>query len=313
MTIGILGMGGVGSFIGATLASHYQSDKNVRIIFICRNETKEVIQRDGLCLQSGDKKIIVHPSLVSDDPTEIGPLDILFVTTKSFSLLEAMEAYSECVTQKTILIPLLNGLNAKQLLSRNLALDTSHILEGCIYVASNIKSPGIVAHVGGPGKIFFGDTQSEQYRDIENILVKGGLDAVYTNDIKHILWKKFLFVSPLATMTAALDITFGQLAKEFDHMAKLEALMTEVQALALGFDINLTVKDIQESLAMLVRFPFESKSSLQLDIENGNNKTEKESFVDFVITQGYKVGTPVHHYEEMNQRIIERTKGIGKA
>ncbi len=308
MNIGILGMGGVGSFIGAKLADHYRNDKETNIIFICRNETKEAINRDGLCLLSGDKTIIARPYMASDDPKKIGLLDILFVATKSFSLDQAINQYQECITENTIIIPLLNGVDTKQILEKNIDLDGSRILEGCIYVASNIKKPGVVQHVGGPGKIYFGSSDELNYVGIEDILIRGGLDVVYTNEIKKILWKKYLFVSPLATMTTALNITFGEVAQEVVHMEKLEAMMLEVQALSQKFDVLLTTKDIQDSLDMISKFPFESKSSLQLDFENKNSKTEKESFVDFVINNGKMLGIPVGHYEEMNQKIIGRSK-----
>jgi len=306
MNIGILGMGGVGSFIGAKLAEHYQSDKTTNIIFICRNETKEIIKRNGLCLQSADTTTITSPSLASDNPKEIGVLDILLVATKSFSIHQAIQQYQECITNDTIIIPLQNGVDTKQVLEKSLD-GVNRILEGCIYVASNIKSPGVVQHVGGPGKIYFGNTTGLLHQGIDEVLFNGGLDVEYTKDIKNILWKKFLFVSPLATITTALNITFGEVAQEVEHMNQLEAMMREVQALAHKSNVMLTERDIQDSLNMLTNFPFESKSSLQLDFENNKNKTEKESFVDYVIHNGKLLGISTDHYEEMNQKIIGRT------
>ncbi|EPR65304.1 ketopantoate reductase family protein [Cyclobacterium qasimii] len=303
MKIGILGMGGIGSFIGAKLTKNFEKDEETKVIFICRNKTKEVINKDGLSLITGDEIIKSKPYLASDNPDEIGLLDILIVATKSFSLAAAIGKYQDCLKEETIIIPLQNGVNAKESIEKNIEHDPSKILEGCIYIASNIEKPGVVKHLGGPGKIFFGNNDDSDFEWVEKVLVNGGLDATYTKDIKEILWKKYLFVSPLAVMTTALDITFGALAEEPKYMAKLEKMMREVQALAGKFNVTLTEQNIADSLAMLSNFPYKSKSSLQLDFENQNSQTEKEDFLDFVIKNGKKFEVKVANYEEMNQKI----------
>ena len=303
MNIGILGMGGVGSFIGAKLTKNYEDDEETKIIFICRNKTKETIKNNGLSLIADNKTIMSKPYLVSDNPDEIGLLDVLIVATKSFSLDRAISKYQDCLKSETIIIPLQNGVNAKNIIEKNVNHDSSKILEGCIYVVSNIEEPGVVKHLGGPGKIFFGNSDDLDFGWVEKILVKGGLNATYTKDIKEILWKKYLFVSPLSTMTTALNITLGELAEDSNYMAKLEKMMNEVQELAQKYNVTLTENDIEASLAMISKFPYKSKTSLQLDFENGKDKTEKDILVNFVIKNGEKHGIGVGDYQEMDNII----------
>lgn len=303
MRIGILGMGGVGSFIGAKLTGNYKKDKETKIIFICRAKTKENINNNGLSLISSDKKINSKPDLATDSPDEIGVLDILIIATKTFSLSKAINQYQNCLNEETVIIPLQNGVSAKEIISNNLNYKSTNILEGCIYVASNIEKPGIVKHVGGPGKIFFGNRGTSDFKWVEEILTKGGLNAKYTKQIKEILWKKYLFVSPLAAMTTAQGITFGELAESPEHMNQLKRMMNEVQKVAKHFNVTLTDKDVKESLSMLSNFPYQSKSSLQLDFENNNDKTEKYSLVDFIIEKGEQYGVNVDNYKEMDKKI----------
>ncbi|MGV3503285.1 MAG: ketopantoate reductase family protein [Adhaeribacter sp.] len=303
MRIGILGMGGVGSFVGAKLAKNYEGDKTTKIIFICRGETKKHIDSAGLLFSSKGITINVKPDLASDDPEEIGLLDILIVATKSFSLIHAIHQYQTCLQPDTVIITLQNGVNAKFQICQHIHHDPSKILEGVIYVASNMEKPGIVNHLGGPGKIFFGNKDKSDYRWVEVVLKKGGLDITYTKEIKEILWKKFLFVSPLAAMTAALDIPFGEVAKNAANKAQLEKMMQEVQALARHFQVPLTDQDIGDSLAMLANFPYESKSSLQLDFEQNKEITEKQDLVDFVVGNGEAFGVNVDNYKEMEAKI----------
>ncbi|PNW28745.1 ketopantoate reductase family protein [Formosa algae] len=304
MKIGILGMGGIGSFIGAKLTKNYENDPETDIIFICRNATKKAINQNGLTLITADETLTAKPFLTSDVPEEIGTLDMLILATKSFSLAQAIKTYQDCIKEDTVIIPLQNGVDAKDIIVKNLNHYNSNILEGCIYVASNIEKPGVVKHLGGPGKIVFGNTDEVDFKWIETILTTGGLQATYTKDIKTFLWKKYMFVSPVATMTSALNIPFGALVENAEYMRILENMMKEVKALANAFNVTITDQDIEAALGMLSNFPYQSKSSLQLDFENNSPQTEKYNLVDYVIEQGETFEITVDTYKDMNKKII---------
>jgi len=107
-------------------------------------------------------------------------------------------------------------------------------------------------------------------------------------------------------MTAALNITFGELAEDSKHMYTLKQMMIEVQTLAEKFNVTLTEKDIEDSLAMVSKFPYQAKTSFQLDFENNNQNTEKENLLDYVITNGEEHNVSVEKYREMNKKIANR-------
>lgn len=297
--IGILGIGGIGGFVGAPLAKKYK-DTNTKIIFICRGETKNAIQNEGLTFESKGTKDTIFPDLVSDNPTEIGILDVLIITSKSYSVNEILATYKDCISNDTIIITLQNVVNAREIIRETLP-ELGEIMEGCIYVASNVKSPGHVQHVGGPGKIFVGG--QKENKCLIDLLTAGGLDITYVDNINQILWKKYLFVAPVAGITSAYNVTFGQLLEDKNLMHILENMMVEIQSLASKNNISLTKEDIETSKDLLTKFPFESKSSLQLDFEN-NNQTEKQFLVDYVIENCKKHGIPTPFYESVNEKII---------
>ncbi|MBF7091534.1 2-dehydropantoate 2-reductase [Flavobacterium sp. ALJ2] len=299
--IGILGIGGIGGFVGAPLAKKYK-DSSTKIIFICRGETKNAIQKDGLIFESKGIKETLFPDLVSDNPTEIGILDVLIITSKSYSVNEILNSYKDCISPDTIIITLQNVVNAREIIRETLP-ELGQIMEGCIYVASNVKKPGHVQHIGGPGKIFVGGEKENKW--LIDLLTTGGLDITYVSDINQILWKKYLFVAPVAAITSAYKVTFGQLLEDKNLMHILENMMIEIQSLASKNNINLTKEDIETSKDLLTKFPFESKSSLQLDFEN-NNQTEKTFLVDYVIENCKKHEILTPFYESINERIISQ-------
>ena len=295
--IGILGIGGIGGFVGAPLAKKYQ-DSTTKIIFICRGETKKAIQNNGLVFESKGIKETIYPHLVSDNPTEIGVLDVLILTSKSYSIKDVLSTYKDCINSETIIITLQNVVNAKEIIRETLP-EADQIMEGCIYVASNVKQPGKIQHVGGPGKIFVGGKENHSLIDL---LADGGLDITYVPNINEILWKKYLFVAPVAGITSAYKVTFGQLLEEENLMHILENMMIEIQSLAKKNNISLTKEDIETSKDLLTKFPFESKSSLQLDFEN-HNQTEKQFLVDYVIENAKKYGIETPFYNGVNEKI----------
>ena len=295
--IGILGIGGIGGFVGAPLAKKYK-DSATKIIFICRGETKKAIQNEGILFESKGTTATIFPDLVLDNPTEIGILDVLILTSKSYSLKDVLSTYKDCINAETTIITLQNVVNAKEIIRETLP-KAANIMEGCIYVASNVKQPGHVQHVGGPGKIFVGGKENQSIIDL---LVAGGLDITYVPNIDDILWKKYLFVAPVAAITSAYKVTFGQLLEDQNLMHILENMMIEIQSLAKKNNITLTKEDIGTSKDLLSKFPFESKSSLQLDFEN-NNQTEKKFLVDYVIENAKKYGIETPFYNGVNEKI----------
>ncbi|MFB3389674.1 ketopantoate reductase family protein [Flavobacterium sp. LAR06] len=295
--IGILGIGGIGGFVGAPLAKKYK-DGTTKIIFICRGETKNTIQKEGLLYESKGKTESVFPYLVSDNPAAIGILNVLILTSKSYSIKEVLSTYKDCINAETIIITLQNVVNAEEIIRETLA-EVGQIMEGCIYVASNVKKPGHVQHVGGPGKIFVGGKEN---KDLMDLLVAGGLDITYLENINQILWRKYLFVAPVAAITSAYKVSFGQLLEDQNLMLILENMMIEIQSLALKNNIILTNEDIETAKDLLTKFPFESKSSLQLDFEN-NNQTEKLFLVDYVIENANKYGLETPFYNDVNDKI----------
>ncbi|MBS7229747.1 2-dehydropantoate 2-reductase [Flavobacterium psychroterrae] len=295
--IGILGIGGIGGFVGAPLAKKYKNSAT-KIIFICRGETKNAIQNKGLQFESKGIKETIFPDVVSDNPTEIGILDVLILTSKSYSIKDILSTYKDCISPQTIIITLQNVVNANEIIRETLP-EAGQIMEGCIYVASNVKQPGHVQHIGGPGKIFVGGKENKQLIDL---LVSGGLDITYVPNINEILWKKYLFVAPVAGITSAYKVTFGQLLEDENLMHILDNMMIEIQSLASKNNIMLTKEDIETSKDLLTKFPFESKSSLQLDFEN-NNQTEKRFLVDYVIENAKKYGIGTPYYNDVNEKI----------
>lgn len=81
--IAFSGIGGVGGYYGGKLAHFYQQSENIKIYFISRGENLEIISRKGLKIQTLHEEIIVHPTLATHSPKDIGRSTICSVPPKA--------------------------------------------------------------------------------------------------------------------------------------------------------------------------------------------------------------------------------------
>ncbi len=189
------------------------------------------------------------PALTSDDPSVIGSVDIFIICTKTFSVTDILKKYTACITANTTVITTQNTVNGKQTIAPLLP-EGATLMEGSIYIASNITAPGKVEHVSGPAKFFFGtDGEADSKgQEIVKILADAGIDATYTADIKPVLWKKFMFVSPAAIVTAVFQTTFSGILENKQAEVLYAGLMAELMQLAkaknIAFDENTIVNNI---------------------------------------------------------------------
>ncbi len=239
--IAIAGIGGIGGYIGGKLAHYYSNIENVEIIFIARGEMEEAINKKGLWLLSNDFSYKCVPTLTSDNPIEIGSIDIFIVCTKNFSVEEIFKKYANCLSPNTTVITTQNTVNGKEIITSYLP-DGATLMEGSIYISSKIIKPGKVQHVSGPSKFIFGTDGKSNHQGeyISKIFNDAGIDTLYTDNIKTVLWKKFMFVSPTAMVTAIYQITFAEILEKSEAEYLFIELVSELMQLLEPKTLKLT-------------------------------------------------------------------------
>src|SRR5713101_3628909 len=87
MKVAVIGAGGIGSAFGGRLAA---AGHDVWLVHR-RREVVEALRRDGLRLESsdGEERIAVH---ATDTTSEVGPVDLVLILTKSTDTRAAAEA-----------------------------------------------------------------------------------------------------------------------------------------------------------------------------------------------------------------------------
>lgn len=303
LRIAIAGIGGVGGYLGGKLAYYYAEDTEVEIIFICRGEQLAVISEQGLALTTGGTVLNCRPHLVTDNPSSIGKLDVLVLCTKSYSMQELLVRYRDCIKPDTVIITTQNTVNGKEIISPFLP-DHATVLEGCMYISANVNMPGKIHHVNDFAKLYFGTngTESSQGRFLEELFLKAGIDNNFSTNIDPVLWKKFIFVSPAAVVTALYKTTFREIPDNSNYKQHYISMVDELVTLARAKMVAVEEETIKYNCGLLSSFGPTVKSSFQLDLEKGK-QSETDSLIRYVITGSEKYGLPAIHYRRALEQL----------
>ena len=299
MRIGIIGIGGVGGYYGGKLAMKYAGTGEHEVIFYARGAHLAAIRKDGLKLVTVDSEQTVRPTLATDNPAEMGRLDLAIVCTKSYGLEEAAKAVAGNLHDNSVVLPLLNGVDITDRLRA--VLPRGFVLYGGVFISSAIQGPGLVKQVGGTGQLFFGPAEKadvEKFRPIEALLKGAGIKAELSADALLPLWTKYIFIGPMAGVTSMTGKPFGEVLGNADDRATVEGMMREVEAVARKKGVNFPADIVQSSLGKAAAFAPATKTSMQLDYERGN-RTELDIFIAYMVQAGKQLGIPVPLHEKV--------------
>jgi 2-dehydropantoate 2-reductase len=298
MKIAVMGLGGVGGYFGGMIARRYAGSPEHRVIFIARGAHLAAIREKGLAVKAVEGDFKAKPDLATEHPAEAGPCDLILLCVKEYALEAAAAAMVPLRHEKTAVLPVLNGVDIAERLRSNLPRGV--VLSGCVYISTFIEAPGGVHQVGGTCQLIFGPDkgEAESYRPLETLLKEAGIKAELSAEIAVPLWMKYLFVSPMAGVTSLMARSFGDVMADKKGRAMVLGLMDEITSLARAKGISLPADSVAGAVARVERFPYETKSSLQLDFEKGG-QTELELFIGYAVRAGRALGVPVPLHEKL--------------
>lgn len=293
--IGILGLGGVGGYFGGLLAKAYAQSDAIEIVFIARGETQSTIAQNGLKVCSDESEFVAFPNLVSNDPKVIGKLDYLICATKTYDIEESLLSIQKCIKKSTVIVPLYNGVDAPERIQT--LFPDKEVLQGCAYIVSYIKSPGVIRKLGHFEKLFFGSMTAplSKLNALQSIFEKAGIQSHLSDTIEETVWEKFIFISPLASATSYLNQNIGEIINSESNRKFYVALLNEITLVAAVKGLAIPNDIILQTIQKLQKSPQDATSSMHRDILAGK-KSELVSLTEFVIKEGekYEVETPTY-------------------
>lgn len=306
--IAIIGLGGVGGYFGFKL-NEANTGKNYEITFLARGATYELVKAKGLTLLSPEHtNTTTRPDRLVQSIAELDKPDLVIICVKEYDLAPVCRELAPVITDKTVLLPLMNGADIYERISA--VIPKGILLPACVYVASHIKEKGTVEHKGVTGKIIIGRDPQHFEENIDWVvaaLQNSGADVNFSDNALPAIWTKFIFIASFGLVTARYNKPIGQVGEDKLLKARATAIMEEIREIAHKKEIALPEDIIESTFRKAGTFPFHTPTSLQLDVNSGKGSNELDLFAGAIIKYGEALGVSTAHtaaiYKEIASRI----------
>jgi 2-dehydropantoate 2-reductase len=292
LRIAIFGTGGAGGYFGAQLAQAGEE-----VVFIARGEHLKAIRQNGLRVETTAGEILIR-SEATDDPAQVGPVDVVLVGVKTWQVMEAARAMRPMIGPQTFVVPLQNGVEAAAELST--VLGAGHVLGGLCGTISRVTSPGHILSLGETNFIKFGELDnrpSERTERLRLAFARAGVKAEVPSDIQAATWEKFIFVAPYGGIGAVTRAPAGVIRSVPETRRMLERGMREILEVARAHQVSLADTIVEKSMGLVDSLAPSATTSLQRDI-SADKPSELEAWNGAVVRLGREanVPTPLHEF-----------------
>jgi 2-dehydropantoate 2-reductase len=280
--------GAVGGYFGARLAAAGHD-----VFFIARGAHRDAIVKNGLKIESVHGDMHLAKPNVTDDPAEVGPVDIVLFAVKLWDTESAAEAARPLLGPDSRLITVQNGIDSVDRLSAVLGAD--RVVGGAAYIATVMASPGVIRHTSQFAILRIGRADKKPDAKLSAFVDAGKaakLDINLSADIQRELWQKFIFLTAMAGSTASLRSTIGPIIADPELREFFHALMEEAFAVGKAKGVALDHAYIDERMNFLVnKIEPGMRASMAHDLERGN-RLELDWLAGKVRALGREFGIP---------------------
>jgi 2-dehydropantoate 2-reductase len=292
-TVCVAGVGGVGGFYGGMLVASGAAE----VSFLARGEHLAAIRRQGLRLDTVVREgqpLVCRPRLATDSLNEIGGVDLFLVAVKSYDLENLARSRAPLVSDQTIILPLLNGVDICERLRLHIA--NGQVLPACVYLGSRIEAPGHVIQSAGRGLLVFGpDPLRPDFdpRPLCTLLEGAGIPFQWQDDAAAAIWTKYIFIAAFGLVSAWSKKTMGEIRADSGLNTRTAEVMAEIIALARAREIALPEDILEISLRKADDFPPQTTTSYQRDVAGETKADEGDLFGGTILRLGQELGLPV--------------------
>jgi 2-dehydropantoate 2-reductase len=294
MRIAVVGAGGVGGGFGADLAK-----AGADVIFIARGAHLAAMRSEGLKIQGGRGETHLVPTRATEDPAEIGQVDIVLFCVKLWDVESAGQKIRPLIGPDTAVIPLQNGIDAAERLIPILGPDA--VMGGVAQISASIVGPGLIQQVGSFMRMIFGELDGKRRQRAEDFLalcLKAGFDATLSEQILTELWMKFILLASNASIMALARQPIGKLRDDPDLRPIFIAAYRETIDVGRASGVALPADALEKILDFTSHAPSAMKPSMALDLDRGN-RLELPWLGGKVVELGLKLGVPTPTHSMM--------------
>jgi 2-dehydropantoate 2-reductase len=290
MKVAVMGSGGLGSYFGGLLAN-----AGLDVTFIARGQNLDTLQSRGLTLRELDGSEFHTNVRAIEDPSSIGPVDLLWFTVKTYDIDSAASQVKSLIGNTTLVLPLQNGVEAAELIQD--VVGEGHVLGGVCLGGATLVSPGVVEAKVPRVRVQFGEMAggtSPRTESLLDALTQAGVAAELSADIKVDIWQKFIVACMTLGLSSLTRLPLGPMFDYEETRTLALGVIEEAAAVARAEGVRLPENAGEKAFAFLQNVAKESpeaRGSMYFDLVQGR-RLELDGMNGAVVRLGRKHGIP---------------------
>jgi 2-dehydropantoate 2-reductase len=285
MKVAVFGAGAVGSYLGSRLTA-----ARADVHLIARGAHLEALRERGLTLITPDG-VTTSPVWATDDPTSIGPVDLVLFCVKSYDTEVVARSLAPLVGPTTAVLSIQNGIDNESKIAA--VIGPGHVLGAAVYVLASVESPGVVR--SGRARVLVGELEpgrpSKRVLEIVELAQSGGLEATAVADVRIAKWEKYTVLVAFSAVSAATQLPVGDIRRAPAAVAMLRGLMTEAWTVGRKLGIPLGDGLVDQQIELLLSQANSAGASLRHDLMTGH-RMELEALQGTLSRLGDEAGVP---------------------
>lgn len=291
MKIAVMGAGALGCYFGGRIAA-----AGGDVAFIARGAHLQALRANGLSIESPLGDVRLEQVVATDDPAEIGPVDMVLFLVKMYDTEQAATAMAPLLGPETAIVSFQNGVDGWQRIGA--IAGAERVIGGIAVIPADIRAPGIVRHSGPFARLVFGEFDRAGSPRTEALLetfAGAGIEASLVGDIAVKIWEKLVMLSALSAITALVRQPIGVIRADPLCSELFRAALAETHAVGLKVCPGLGADVAERQWGFAQKLPAGMRASMLDDLERGK-RLELNHLSGAVVRLGAENGvpTPVH-------------------
>jgi 2-dehydropantoate 2-reductase len=287
MKVAVMGAGAVGGYLGARL-----QDGGADVHLIARGAHLDAVRERGLTIVTPEGERSTSRVKATDDPASIGPVDFVLFLVKSYDTDAAARRLAPLLGEGTAVLSLQNGVDNEDRIGAVIGRD--RVLGGAAYILASIESPGVVRSNAARlvlGELKPGQPSERVLRFVEAANAAGGIDARASENVLLTKWEKYTLLVAFSAVTAATQLTVGDIRASEAASAMLKAIMTEAWSIGRALGVPLADDHVEKAHALVLAQRDDEGTSLRHDLLTGH-RMELEALQGTLRRLGRETGIP---------------------
>jgi 2-dehydropantoate 2-reductase len=280
----VVGAGSIGGLFGGRLA---QAGRDVT--FLVRPSRAEQLRRNGLQIASPLGDATVQPKLLASKDIH-DAFEVVFLSVKAYSLDSAIADLAPAVSDRTMILPVLNGMKHMDTLAARFGVRP--LIGGVCKAATMLDEEGRIVQLTKLQDLAYGEmdgSRSERITSLDEFMQGAGFDARLSQTIALEMWQKWTLLATLGGVTCLMRGNTGEIEAASGGREFLTNFLNEVVSVVQASGFALGEVFLNATTQALLSPGAPTTSSLYRDLQEGN-RVEADQILGDLLRRGAQAG-----------------------